>query len=193
MNITLLESIKVEDGVIFHLEYHQLRVDRALKSLGAKSSHTLKEHITNPPQSGLFRCRIVYDENSLDVEYLPYIPKKIESLKAVYDDEIEYSLKYANRSALDKLFEKREDCDDVIIVKDGLISDTTIANIALFDGEKWFTPKKPLLYGTTRERLLKNRKIIEKNIKIDDIKRYSKYAIMNAMVSFYEIKSGIIL
>ena len=97
-----------------------------------------------------------------------------------------------DRKEIDKLFEKRGKADDILIVKNGFITDTSIANIAFFDGKKWFTPKTCLLRGTTRERLLKEKKIFEKDIRVEDIKRYKKIALLNAMIGFYIVENCII-
>lgn len=70
-----------------------------------------------------------------------------------------------------------------MIIKNGLISDTTIANIAIYLDGIWITPKKPLLKGTTRDRYLKEGKLIEKDISAEDLKA-SKIALMNAMIDF---------
>lgn len=120
----------------------------------------------------------------MDVAYHEYKKREINSLKLVYDDEIEYSLKSTCRDKLDALFAQRGECDDVLIVKNSLITDTTIANIAFFDSNRWITPRIPLLKGTTRERLLREGKIFEADIAVDDLKKFSKIALMNAMIDF---------
>jgi len=183
-----LETIKAVDGVICNLEYHQVRLEDALKSLGIQHFHSLTQHLT-PPLDGLYRCRVIYDEYDLEVSYHRYEKRNIKSLKIVCDDTIDYSYKYENRMALDKLFAQREDCDDVLIVQNSFIKDTSIANIALFDGVKWVTPENPLLKGTTRARLLEKGKIIEKKILISDLHNYSQLALMNAMIDFDIIAS----
>ena len=65
-----------------------------------------------------------------------------------------YDLKYFDRKIFDDL-KKNIKADDILIIKNGFITDTSIANILFFDGKKWITPKKPLLKGTVRERLLR--------------------------------------
>jgi len=84
---------------------------------------------------------------------------------------------------------QKEQCDDILIIKKGLVSDTSIANIAFYDGKLWFTPKAALLKGTCRTRLLLEGKIIEKEIRVEDIKKYKKIALMNAMIDFDIIAS----
>lgn len=179
-----IESIKIEGGVVYNLEYHQRRYESVVKSLGKKPS-LLKEHITPPKESGTFRCRIVYDENSIiKVEYFSYTQREINSLKLVESRDIEYSKKYADRSELDKLFLQKGECDDILIVVDGYVSDISIANIAFLKDDVWYTPKNPLLKGTSRERLLESNKIVAKEIRVEDIYSYERVALLNAMIDF---------
>ena len=107
-------------------------------------------------------------------------------------DHLDYRLKYADRTELDQLFLKRGEADDILIIQNGLVTDTSIANIAFFDGDKWITPKEPLLKGTTRARLLDEKKIFEQDIKIADLGKFTEFALMNAMIGFDRIKDGII-
>lgn len=175
-----LETIKALDGQLFHLKYHQWRLNSALES---QNRYKLEE-LLKAPKNGLHRCRVVYDDKTFEVEYIPYIKRQIQSLKLVECDTIEYSKKYEDRSLLNNLFSQREQCDDILIVKNGLLCDTSIANIAFFDGQKWLTPKIPLLKGTTRERYLREGFLIEKEIAVEDIKNYKKVALLNAMIDF---------
>ncbi len=183
MNKKYLETIKALDGKLFHLEYHQERLDFVLKDIKAKVTYSLRD-LLSPPPSSLYRCRILYSADSFEVEYIPYVKREIKTLKLVYDDAVAYSKKYENREAINKLFLKRESCDDILIVKNGLITDTSIANVAFYDGTLWITPSVPLLKGTTRERLLKEGKIEQNDIKVEDINKFTKVAVMNAMVDF---------
>jgi len=182
----LLETIKCLNGLVYHLNYHQDRVNYSRKALGFDGKLELK---IKPPKKGLFRCRVIY-ENSLEkIEYLPYTPRDITTFRLV-NSNINYALKYENRTELNALLDKS--ADEIIIVKDGLITDTSIANICFYDGEQWLTPKIPLLKGTTRQRLLDNKQIKEADISIEDIKNYKKLALMNAMIDFVVIEDAII-
>lgn len=180
MSRKYLETIKAQDGELYHLEYHQWRLEAAL---GIKETHQLKE-LLSPPKDGLYRCRVVYTKDDFEVEYIKYTKRQVTKLKLVYDDTIEYEKKYENRDEINQLFLKREDADDILIIKNSFVCDTSIANVAFFDGDIWVTPNSPLLEGTTRKRLLKSGKIILKDIKVEDIKSYQKIALMNAMVDF---------
>ena len=192
MNNNLLETIRIVNGEPLHLDYHQQRVETALKTLGFENRFDLKEYI-DPPKNGVYRCKIIYNETALTTEYFPYQFSPINSLKLIHYDEIDYSLKYENREMLNKLFELRGECDDILIVKNSLLTDTSKANIALYDGSKWITPSHPLLHGTTRSRLLDENKISEKILHVSDIDNFSEVAVLNAMVDFCVVKDGIIL
>jgi len=184
----LLESIKCLDGKCFHLNYHQKRLDLSRHNLGFKSSLELK---LCPPKEGLFRCRIIYEDTILKVQYLPYVMNLPQSFKLMHSD-IVYDLKYEDREAINTLFKRKENADEVIIVKDGLITDTSIANLCFYDGKRWLTPETPLLKGVTRQRLLDEKKIFTQDIHYKDIAKFSKIALMNAMIDFQIIENAII-
>lgn len=182
-SIKYFETIKCEDFEVFNLDYHQKRV---ANTIGLNIN--LQEYI-NPISEELLRCKLIYDENGVvDVLYFPYKKREIKSFKIIFDNEIEYSKKYLNRAKLDELYEKKDDCDEVIIIKNEIVTDTTIANIAIFYEDSWITSKNCLLGGTTRARLLEEKKLFEKDITLDMLKNASKVALMNAMIGFDEIK-----
>lgn len=183
MSRRYLETLRCLDGELCNLEYHQERLDGVLSSLNAEIEFPLKTLLT-PPQHGLYRCRILYDTRGISVEYHHYKKREIKRLKLLYDDSIIYDKKYEDREELQRAFMQREECDDVLIVQHSLITDTSVANIALYNGKEWLTPKKPLLYGTTRRRLLLSKKILEADIEAKDINSFEQVALMNAMIDF---------
>jgi len=181
----LLETIYIKDKKARYLDYHNRRFNKSRKEIfGVKESLDLSTLIL-PPTNNLYRCRIVYNKNIEIIEYIPYIYKEIKSLSFVVSD-IDYRYKYEDREELNKL--KSTSSDDTIIIKNGLITDTTIANIAFLDKNRWITPTKPLLEGTTRERLINSGLLITRDIKKDEILGFDGIALMNAMVGFKIIK-----
>jgi 4-amino-4-deoxychorismate lyase len=180
-----LETIKVVDGKIYNLPYHQKRYEKTLNSLGVSQVQDLAS-VLFPPQNGTLRCRVVYSSSDFSVSYIPYVKRKIRRLKIIHSDSIVYPYKYEDREAIEKLFAKKEECDEIIIVKDSLIKDTSIANIALYSEkeQRWFTPREPLLEGTTRARYIDNGLLFLKDIKVDELQEYSKLALLNAMIDF---------
>jgi 4-amino-4-deoxychorismate lyase len=188
----LIETVKIEDGQIFNIEWHDLRLNQSRKELfGVDKPINLQDYIKPPIEKGVFRCRILYNKEILSIEYIPYQTRKFKKFKIVQSD-IDYRYKYANRVPLEKLKAEAFPYDEIIIERDGLLTDTTIANIAFYDGESWLTPKKPLLKGTMRENLLNNNRLIEKDIKSEKLKHFSHFALMNAMIGF-QIQKNIII
>lgn len=179
-----LETIKVENGEVFHLAFHQERLNEAIGS-----SKVILKEIILPPAEGLFRCRVVYDELSFSVNYFPYQKRDIRTLKLVYDDTIAYEKKYYDRSRIEHLTMQKKLCDDILIVKEGLITDTSIANVVFKYKNNWITPKKPLLKGTTRRRYIQNKKIFEEDIGVKDLAKFQKVGLLNAMIDFDIIRN----
>jgi 4-amino-4-deoxychorismate lyase len=179
----LLETIKIEDGNIENIAYHQLRFDKSRKELFNISHNTDLYSLIKAPQKGLFRCRILYDKEIRSIEYIPYIAKEIKKLKIITSN-IDYRYKYTDRVELNSLLEIESEYDEIIIEKNGYLTDTTISNIAFYDGSKWQTPTYPLLEGTVRAKLLDEGFLHKKKIKKEELKNYSKIALMNSMIGF---------
>ncbi len=179
----LFETIKVFNKKAFNLNYHQIRMQKSIKDIfNLKKSFDLEKYI-NPPSKNFYRCKIIYSKKIEEILFFEYKPRKVKKFKLIKSN-IEYNYKFLDRSQIDSLFEKREETDEIIIVKEEKITDTSIANIAFFDGKIWITPKSPLLKGTTRARLLNNKKIFARDIFVKEIKFMKKIAIMNALIGF---------
>lgn len=181
--ILLLETIKCEDGKISNLFYHQKRCDRSRKILYKVKDTLALSPLIFPPSKGLYRCRILYGKEIQNIEYIPYHIKEISSLKVV-SATIDYPFKYAKRDAFQTLLDQHPEVDEVIIEKDGYLTDTTISNIAFYTGEVWHTPKTPLLKGTMRQQLIDKGLIHEKVIKKSNLSDYTHVALINAMIGF---------
>ncbi len=181
------ETIRLYNGVFEHIEYHNERLNHTrFKLYAQKEPLDIQEYLKEPPKSGLWRARVVYNIDIIDIEYIPYTHKN-HNIFGLVEFNGDYSFKYTNRSQLNSTLKMCKNCDDVILYKDGLLTDTTIANIALYRNGVWWTPAKPLLAGTTRERLLRSGKIRAKDIEYKSINEYEKFALMNAMIGFVEI------
>jgi len=182
------ETIKCEDFEVFHLHYHNQRIAR---TIGLNIN--LQEYIY-PPTKHLLRAKVIYSADGItQIDYYKYNPKDIKIFKIIEDDTIEYSSKYLNRDTLDSLYSKKDIAQEILIIKNGLLTDTTIANVVIYKDNRWITPKQPLLKGTTRARLLEEERIFEADITIEDLQSTSKIALLNAMIGFKEIKDFTIL
>jgi 4-amino-4-deoxychorismate lyase len=180
----LFESIKVLDGVLLHLEYHQERVSRSRRELFGYEDTLDLAGIPVPPECrmGLFKLKVTYKQAVISVNVEPYSPRPVRSLKLIYAGSVDYKYKYEERSVLNALFRQRGDCDDILIVKGGRITDTSYSNIAFLDGDDWVTPVNPLLKGTCRARLIAGGILRQAEIKPADLSRYSRATLINAML-----------
>lgn len=186
----LLETIKCKDGKLFNLDFHQARFENTQKEyVGILPKTKLFDTIEIPEfaKTGLFRCRVTFSKQIDKIEFIPHNYREILSLKLVEDNNIDYRYKYANREKLQRLFDLRGNCDDIIIVKNGFITDSFVANLVLFDGKNWFTPDTPLLPGTQRAKLLKEEKIFESRINIDNLRKFEKVGLINALNNLEEM------
>jgi 4-amino-4-deoxychorismate lyase len=187
----LLETIKCLDGKLFNIEFHQARFENALKEYFGISTKTMLSKEISIPQfaiNGFFRCRVTYSKQIDLVEFFPYQYRKIKSLKLVEDNDIDYHFKFKNREGLNQLFDLRGNCDDIIIVKNGFLTDSFVSNLIFFDGGKWWTPNTPLLPGTQRAKLLQEKKIFERRTTKNDIPKYERVGLINALNDFDEMQ-----
>jgi 4-amino-4-deoxychorismate lyase len=182
----LLESIRCENGELQNVPLHQARMDASVKSLFSSENRTRLEDVVVPGNchDGLYKCRLTYTTKLETIEFLPYELPRVRSIKIVTDDDIDYSLKYTNRGALQQLLKSKGDCDEILIVKNGLLTDTSYSNILFLDGEQWLTPALPLLRGTQREKLLAEEKIVPTHIRPVELSRFEKIRMINAMIRF---------
>jgi 4-amino-4-deoxychorismate lyase len=116
------------------------------------------------------------------VTFAAYSPKNIQKLKLVeIPDGYDYRFKYADRRIIDDLYSKRGDADDILMTRQGWITDTSIANIAFRKNDRWYTPALPLLAGTTWKRLIAEGKLIPRPIHSSEIGQMDGFKIFNAM------------
>jgi len=186
--LTYFETIKCEEEEIFNLDYHNQRIAR---TIGLNLN--LQEYIY-PPNNQLLKCKVIYNQYEIiNIDYSIYEVRDIKTFKIIYDDEIEYKYKSTQRKSIDNLYKRKEKADDIIIIKNGLVTDTSIANIAIYQNGTWITPSKPLLLGTTMSRLINENKIKIKNITPKELQNCSKIALLNAMIGFKIIENFIII
>jgi 4-amino-4-deoxychorismate lyase len=153
---------------------------------GSEDDFNLEEFLNELdfPKKGLYKCRILYDDLSKEVEFHPYLVKPVQTLRIIEHDRISYEFKYADRKTIDRLCGLRKNCDDILIAKRGLITDSSYSNIVFRKGNDWYTPWAALLKGTQRQKLIDSNKLIQEEIKIKDIRSFDTFKLINAMLEF---------
>ncbi len=187
----LIETIKIWNNRILNLGYHQERISKSLFSIyGCNNVPMDIDRIKNEVEQlniEAHKLRIIYSPTYFEYDIESYQLKKIESLHLVKSD-LSYNFKFLDRNGLDELFTLRGVADDILIVRDGFLTDTYYCNIALRKNHKWYTPEVPLLYGTKRQQLLDDEIIQSVPIRPTDIKNYEAIRLFNAMIEFGEIE-----
>lgn len=173
------ETIKTLNSHFYHLDYHSFRLNQTRKQLfGIDKDLDLKNILPIQKKSGLFRCKVIYSKEIEQIEFFEYKMREFKSFKFI-NIEFDYRFKFLDRADIESI--NRDGVDEVIFVKNGLITDTSISNIAILKNKEWLTPKKPLLNGTTIERF----KFLKKrDLEPIDLIKAEKVALLNAMMGF---------
>lgn len=191
----LVESLKIKNGIPQNLYYHQFRFNKARKDLlGISNIIDLEKKISDflktteirelIEQNNICKCRILYNKQIDEIQIDKYIRRQVNYLKIIRNNDVEYSYKYSNTTLLSEIFSQKGEADDILIVKNGLVTDTSYSNIALYDGNSWFTPSSYLLPGTQRHKLLNMGILKEIEVTEEKLFTYKKLRIINAMIDF---------
>ncbi len=183
-----LESIKICQGRPYNLEYHQMRFSAAQQELWGSEVLAPLEHYLpiNLPREGLYKLRLAYDRSGVDAEIQPYNRPLIKRLHCVYTAGLDYHLKSEDRSVFSELKQNLESGDEILIINNGLVADTSFTNLAFWDGRGWYTPEDCLLEGTQRANLLNNNILTLSKIAGSDLGHFLKVALFNAMIEWDE-------
>lgn len=187
------ETIRYYNGIAAHLSFHQQRVDRTF--LKYNTSPILQLNQLNMLQEAkkqqvddsiVYKCKISYDlSGNYSMYFSPYTIRNIQTFTFVDINLQEYDVKFTDRMWINDALSKAT-TDEVIFTRNKLIKDASYANLVLFDGATWYTPRQPLLAGTKRALLIQENIIQEKDIYIDQFNNYSGLKFINAMMLWEE-------
>lgn len=181
-----IESIKVEDQEVFLLDFHQKRVNQTFAHFGKEGSIDLSKIFKNldHDEDGLFKLRVAYDlDKKVRTQMIPYAIPEIQDFQLVENNTFDYSFKFEDRKELEKMKMKSK-AEEIIIIKNNHITDTSFSNLLFMKGKEWFTPTTYLLNGVQRQNLLKKKKIKEMEITLQNIKQFSHFQLINALNDF---------
>ena len=181
-----IESIKIEDQKAFLLDLHQKRVNQTFAHFGKEGSIDLAKIFKNleHDEDGLYKLRIVYDlDKKFTTQLIPYAIPEIENFQLVENNTYDYSFKFEDRKEFERMKTKAK-TEEIIVVKNNHITDTSYTNILFLKGKEWFTPTTYLLNGVMRQYLLHEKKIKETEITLQNIKEFSHFQLINAMNDF---------
>jgi len=184
----LFETIKLNSGVFYNLEYHEKRMVNSIYNLyGIHVNFFLKEHLNDLkiPKYGLHKVKVIYDKYITGVEVTEYKKRKIDKIYTIHDENIDYQFKYLNRSCFESY--RTVPSSEFLFIKNGKVTDTTFSNVAFFDGKIWVTPSTFLLNGTKRQYYIDKNVLKVADVRLTDIAKYKNISLINAMLDLEDI------
>jgi len=176
------ETIRVENGSIQHLSLH---MERMKETCSEEYGDFLHENIFTEiqlPETGVHRMNIWYNRTDTEVKTALYTPSAISTVALVScEPDFDYRRKYTNRDALNNMLKSAPGADEIVIVKNGMVTDSSKANIVFEKNGTYYTPDTFLLNGTMRQYLLGSGKITEASIKAENVFDYEKMYFINAL------------
>ncbi len=187
------ETIRYCKGAAENLFFHQQRIDRTFKLHSvdallqlAAIDFNYEASMQNAILPIVYKCKISYNiTGSYMVLFEPYSIRKIQTFTFVEIGSKTYDSKYTDRTWINLALNEVQ-TDEVIFTKNNLITDASYANVAFFNGTNWLTPAQPLLAGTRRAMLLKEKYIIERAIYTQQLSQYHLVKFINAMMHWEE-------
>jgi len=180
----LVESIRISGGRFWNLDLHEARANHSLKTVfGISRPLDLSTalHGIIPAGRGTYKCRVLYRDTVEEITVTPYRVRPIQTAMTVVSNDIEYTHKYEDRPGLDRLYAMRGVCDEIIVIKNGLVTDAFYYNLLFEKDGHLFTPATPLLKGVQRELLLIKGKVTLRDIRMEEISDYDKIHFVNAL------------
>jgi len=179
------ETIRVQDGFIEGFGRHLSRMRQTCQhSFGVFHHENIISGIAVPQKhiAGLVKLNIFYNRDSFEVRFSPYTPMPIQNIVVVEcRPDFDYSYKFTNREYLNELLSSVPGADEIIIIKNGHVTDTSKANIVFEKDHKYYTPDTCLLNGTMRQHLIRSKRIFEKAMRAEDVFSYEKMYFINAL------------
>lgn len=132
------ESIKLLDGKLHLLDLHSKRLNSTRNAFfeGAKDINLERElMIPCEKQQGLYKVKLVYSRYLESLTIDSYFIKDHLKVKLLEKPEIMYDYKFLDRKILEEDFREDADFDDIIFLKNGVLTDATYSNLAFYDGK----------------------------------------------------------
>lgn len=190
----LVETMLVENGKIKYKKEHFNRLKKTVKKLEFKfNSDILK---IKPKKDGILRL-LLNKEGSFETQYLPLNPIQtskvsISKVQTNYKEPLLYH-KTTYRPWYDDAMEKikqEEVFDEIFFNEKGELTEGARSNIILQVEGKWYTPpiNCGLLNGILRQELIKQKKLSEKILYLEDLKQAEKIFCINSVRGIVEVE-----
>ena len=192
--ITLLETLLLENGRLAYLRGHLDRLARSARHFGFMFRREavlarLREAVGGHP-TGSWRVRLLYGrEGSTTVEVHPLDPAPAMVTVGfcptpVDSSDVRLFHKTTDRGLYDAALLGVRDAWDMLLFNErGELTESTRANVVVGDGEGLWTPPVEcgLLGGVFRERLLASGRVRERVLRVEDVRRAEKLYLVNSL------------
>ena len=99
-----IETIRIERGVVYNLDYHTERMNQTRAVFWPDEPPlNLSESLQPIMNVEMIKCRVVYSRWIEEILYTPYQIRPVHSLQIVHSDNIDYTYKSTDRSAINEL------------------------------------------------------------------------------------------
>lgn len=181
----LFETIKIQNGTSQNFEYHIHRVRKTrAKLFGCEFVSDFEELLNgiNTNTSNIYKLKVIYNNKIISYEITEYSMLNKSFIKFFDLPNFEYQFKFTNRNKFEEIEKQLKGNEIGVITQNGYLTDATYANVVLFDGSNYYTPKNCLLEGTKRQRLLNENRIKPTLIHINELNKFEYLQIINAMI-----------
>ena len=178
------ETIRVVDGKVQLLKYHQRRIDHVFRyfypSYRAIELKAMLPDFSNH-SDGVVKFRFEYNAVSHDYNIQQYTMRTIKKL-VLTETDINYPFKFSNRNQLNNLMSKIPAEKDILMTSRGRIRETSYANVIVQFGKNWLTPLYPMFHGVMRSHLLAMGVIKPADLFDHDLRVSNQIMLINAMM-----------
>jgi 4-amino-4-deoxychorismate lyase len=136
-----LETIRFNSIIVPFIQEHQDRINRTFSFFYPEQKPLdlpaiLREIKANNQDflllAEVVKCRLCYNETKYEYHLEPYQIKEIKNVVIKHvENDFDYTFKYSNRTLLNDL---KGSENEILIVKNGLITDTSYANMMVKNG-----------------------------------------------------------
>lgn len=186
-----IESIRLENGSIKLLDYHQDRVNKTgVHYFEKNNTINLKKELEKEtlPAIGVYKIRILYSQKIHSLEILQYEQLSFSKFEIIQiPTDFNYPFKYSDRTLFEDLTKSISRNTIALFSKNKLLTDALFANLVFKKNGRLFTPDTPLLNGIQRQFLIKTKQIQEAKISEENIYSFEKLGLINAMIPIENI------
>ncbi len=186
-----IETIQIKNGRILNPDLHRERArETILYHFGVVRELPFESLITgiSPELQETLKLRVLYGKDIEEYTIEPYKRRDICKIKLSEGGDIDYSYKYEDRSQLESLLLRKGDSDDVLIIKNGFVTDTSFSNVVFREGNNFYTPSTCLLNGIKRRQMIRDGLVSVRDIRVEDVIKYRECFLINAFLDCFRVE-----